>query len=170
MPPRCSHSFYTFSDAFSRESGPRYKPGSRCAQGTAPTSLKYSLCTRYSRPPVYKLIKNTFLSSHGHSTFIMSVQNPSRIWESPSEPSNSPPQRNSNTVSKTGQLPSIAALTNDLPPTGPNGPASPQYSATNRSSDPWASQPQSTRKFRASFPPQLELASVQGEESCVFND
>ena len=68
-----------------------------------------------------------------------------RIWEDPT----SSPQRHSNSVSKSGQLPSIAALTSELPPSGHTGPASPQYSAPNRSSDPW-SQPQSTRKSQNS--------------------
>ena len=65
----------------------------------------------------------------------MSNQNSTRIWESDSSasPSNRP-----------AQLPSIATLTNNLP-SGDN-PASPAFS-NNRSSDQWATPPQSGRKL-----------------------
>lgn len=70
----------------------------------------------------------------------MSNQNSTRIWENDS--SASPPN---STPSRPAQLPSIATLTNNLPP-GADNPASPAYS-NNRSSDQWATPPQSTRKL-----------------------
>lgn len=76
-------------------------------------------------------------SDHGRT---MSNQNSTRIWENDS--SVSPPN---STPSRPAQLPSIATLTNNLPP-GADNPASPAYS-NNRSSDQWATPPQSTRKL-----------------------
>ena len=70
----------------------------------------------------------------------MSNQNSTRIWENDS--SASPPN---STPSRPAQLPSIATLTNNLPP-GADNPTSPAYS-NNRSSDQWATPPQSTRKL-----------------------
>ena len=70
----------------------------------------------------------------------MSNQNSTRIWENDS--SASPPN---STPSRPAQLPSIATLTNTLPP-GADNPASPAFS-NNRSSDQWATPPQSTRKL-----------------------
>lgn len=70
----------------------------------------------------------------------MSNQNSTRIWENDS--SASPPN---STPSRPAQLPSIATLTNNLPP-GVDNPTSPAYS-NNRSSDQWATPPQSTRKL-----------------------
>lgn len=69
----------------------------------------------------------------------MSNQNSTRIWEN--ESSASPPN---STPSRPAQLPSIATLTNNLPP-GADNPASPAFS-NHRSSDQWATPPQSTRK------------------------
>lgn len=69
----------------------------------------------------------------------MAAQSSTRIWENDSS------TRPSST-SKPAQLPSIATLTNDLP-NGNTGPASPAYSSANRSSDTWATPPQSTRKL-----------------------
>ena len=70
----------------------------------------------------------------------MSNQNSTRIWENDSSasPPNSSPARSA-------QLPSIATLTNTLPSASEN-PASPAFS-NNRSSDQWATPPQSTRKL-----------------------
>lgn len=68
----------------------------------------------------------------------MATQSSTRIWENDSS------SRPAST-SKPAQLPSIATLTNDLPH-GATGPASPAFSA-NRSSDTWATPPQSTREF-----------------------
>lgn len=70
----------------------------------------------------------------------MSNQNSTRIWENDS--SASPPN---STPSRPAQLPSIATLTNNLPP-GADNPTSPAFS-NNRSSDQWATPPQSTRKL-----------------------
>ena len=70
----------------------------------------------------------------------MSNQNSTRIWEN-NESSASPPN---STPSRPAQLPSIATLTNNLP-SGEN-PASPAFS-NNRSSDQWATPPQSTREL-----------------------
>ena len=69
----------------------------------------------------------------------MSNQNSTRIWENESSAS-SP----NSTLSRPAQLPSIATLTNTLPP-GADNPASPAFS-NHRSSDPWATPPQSTSK------------------------
>ncbi|KAL8979221.1 MAG: hypothetical protein Q9205_005391 [Flavoplaca limonia] len=65
----------------------------------------------------------------------------SRIWESQSD------GRNSHHASQPATLPSIAALTNDLPAkiNGPPSSSSPTYPPNNRDSDQWPSQPQSTR-------------------------
>ncbi|KAL8849170.1 MAG: hypothetical protein Q9221_005847 [Calogaya cf. arnoldii] len=64
----------------------------------------------------------------------------SRIWENPGD------TRNSHHASQPAQLPSIAALTNDLPDKM-NGhvSSSPTYPPNNRDSDQYPSQPQSTR-------------------------
>ena len=70
----------------------------------------------------------------------MSNQNSTRIWENDSSAS-SP----NSTPSRPAQLPSIATLTNNLPP-GADNPTSPAFS-NNRSSDQWATPPQSTRKL-----------------------
>ncbi|KAK4690892.1 hypothetical protein P7C71_g5997, partial [Lecanoromycetidae sp. Uapishka_2] len=75
----------------------------------------------------------------------MAAQSSTRIWE---ESSSSRPS----STSKPAQLPSIATLTNDLPH-GANGPASPAYSSANRSSDTWATPPQSTRSSAYSSGP-----------------
>ena len=77
----------------------------------------------------------------------MSNQNSTRIWENDS--SASPPN---STPSRPAQLPSIATLTNNLP-SGADNPASPAFS-NHRSSDQWATPPQSTRK--------LDLFSAEG--------
>ncbi|KAL6720796.1 hypothetical protein ACLMJK_002721 [Lecanora helva] len=70
----------------------------------------------------------------------MAAQQSTRIWENDSPPSSS---NNRSSQPQQAQLPSIATLvTNDLPPGG-NGPSSPAYN--NRSSDQWATPPQSTR-------------------------
>ena len=70
----------------------------------------------------------------------MSNQISTRIWEN--ESSASPPN---SVPSRPAQLPSIATLTNNLP-SGTDNPASPAFS-NNRSSDQWATPPQSTRKL-----------------------
>ena len=70
----------------------------------------------------------------------MSNQNSTRIWENDS--SASPPN---SSPSRPAQLPSIATLTNNLP-SGADNPASPAFS-NHRSSDQWATPPQSTRKL-----------------------
>ncbi|KAL9633872.1 MAG: hypothetical protein Q9164_004435 [Protoblastenia rupestris] len=71
----------------------------------------------------------------------MAAQNSTRIWETPTNPASSP--TNHNNAARSAQLPSITTLTSDLPP--PNAPSSPSYPSTNRTSDPWGSQTQSTR-------------------------
>ncbi|KAL9124815.1 MAG: hypothetical protein Q9217_005901 [Psora testacea] len=71
----------------------------------------------------------------------MATQNSTRIWEAPSNPATSP--TNHNNSSRSAQLPSITTLTNELPPA--NTPSSPSYHTSNRTSDPWGSQTQSTR-------------------------
>lgn len=76
----------------------------------------------------------------------MSNQNSTRIWENDS--SASPPN---STPSRPAQLPSIATLTNNLPP-GADNPTSPAFS-NNRSSDQWATPPQSTRSSAYSSGP-----------------
>lgn len=72
----------------------------------------------------------------------MASQQSTRIWET-DNPSAAPPNRTSHPQSAT--LPSISTLTNELPP-GANGASSPAYPG-NRSSDQWATPPQSTRKL-----------------------
>ncbi|KAL8993060.1 MAG: hypothetical protein Q9169_006628 [Polycauliona sp. 2 TL-2023] len=71
----------------------------------------------------------------------MATTTNSRIWESPGGDG-----RNGHHASQAAMLPSITALTNDLP-AKINGPASssPTYPPNNRDSDQWPSQPQSTR-------------------------
>jgi len=64
-----------------------------------------------------------------------------RIWE---ETTAASPTNNRSSQPQPATLPSIATLTNEIPP-GPNGPSSPAY-PNNRSSDQWATPPQSTRK------------------------
>ena len=81
-----------------------------------------------------------FVPSDSDHNRKMSNQNSTRIWEN--ESSASPPN---STPSRPAQLPSIATLTNNLPP-GADNPASPAFS-NHRSSDPWATPPQSTRKL-----------------------
>lgn len=75
----------------------------------------------------------------------MSTISNSRIWETPSE--NSTPISDS----RPAQLPSIATLTSNLPGASNGVPQSPNYPSSNRDSDPWPSQPQSTRKFDVLF-------------------
>ena len=74
----------------------------------------------------------------------MSTHNSSRIWEQPSNPATSPINA-INHDPKPAQLPSIATLTNELPSRNKQ-PASPSYGSNNRTSDPWGSTTQSTRK------------------------
>lgn len=71
----------------------------------------------------------------------MATQQSTRIWENDS----AAPAPNRTSQPQAATLPSIATLTNELPP-GANGQPSPIYS-TNRSSDQWATPPQSTRKL-----------------------
>ena len=83
----------------------------------------------------------------------MASQQSTRIWENDSPKS---------THSRTSQpqpatLPSIATLTNELPP-GASGPASPAYT-NNRSSDQWATPPQSTSKKH--IPPCSPFSTLQ---------
>lgn len=75
----------------------------------------------------------------------MVASNPSRIWESPTNPASSPVNSLNHDHGRPAQLPSITTLTNDLPSRS-NVPSSPSYPSTNRTSDPWGSQTQSTRK------------------------
>ena len=75
----------------------------------------------------------------------MSAVSNSRIWETPSE--NSTPISDS----RPAQLPSIATLTNNLPGPPNGAPQSPNYPPSNRDSDPWPSQSQSTRKSNLPF-------------------
>ncbi len=77
----------------------------------------------------------------GSKTTEMATQQSTRIWENDS--SAPAPHRTSQPHAAT--LPSIATLTNELPP-GANGQPSPIY-PTNRSSDQWATPPQSSRKL-----------------------
>ena len=73
------------------------------------------------------------------------THNSSRIWETPSNPISSP-VNSLNHEPKPAQLPSIATLTNEIP--RQHQPTSPSYPNNNRTSDPWGSQTQSTRKFK----------------------
>ena len=72
----------------------------------------------------------------------MATQQSTRIWEDDSSPTSA---KNRTSQPQPATLPSIATLTNELPP-GANGPSSPAY-PNNRSSDQWATPPQSTRKL-----------------------
>ncbi|MCJ1451770.1 hypothetical protein MMC28_002110 [Mycoblastus sanguinarius] len=78
----------------------------------------------------------------------MSTQQSTRIWETPN---NATPPPNNN-ASRPAQLPSIATLTNELPPSAKDT-TSPTYPGGNRSSDQWVTPPQSTRSSAYSSGP-----------------
>lgn len=75
----------------------------------------------------------------------MATQQSTRIWENDSAAP--APQRTSQPQPAT--LPSIATLTNELPP-GVNGQSSPTYPSS-RASEQWTTPPQSTRKLYKSY-------------------
>ncbi len=92
------------------------------------TTWPWTLCSRSQIPAALNKTK-------------MATQQSTRIWENDS----SAPAPNRTSQPQAATLPSIATLTNELPP-GANGQSSPTY-PNNRSSDQWATPPQSTRKL-----------------------